>query len=139
MYKWGFKNGNNIHFNSILLLSVLFLLLTGCRSNMGESEKSRVNGKNLQGMTPDIISSYVKFRSYQNPDSTWGYTIFVNSRPYMHYSRIHLKKYSSGFSSKKDADMVAELIVKMIQNGTLEPKLDEKTLDSLYLKMDRKK
>jgi hypothetical protein len=135
MQERGYKNGSFISFIFIILLSDILLLLTGCINSIGEAEKNSVNGNMPQVTAYEVIPAYVKFRSFQNPDSTWGYTIFVNSRPYLHYSRIPFTKTGSGFPSKKDAEIVAGLLVKMIQNGSLEPKLNKRIIDSLELKM----
>jgi hypothetical protein len=139
MQERGYKNGSFIPLISVILLSDILLLLTGCRNRIGESEKKPVNGNMPQVTAYDVIPANVKFRSFQNTDSMWGYTIFVNSRPYLHYSRIPFTKTGSGFPSKKDAEIVAGLLVKMIQNGNLEPKLNKRIIDSLELKMKMNK
>ena len=135
MQERDYKNWSFIPFISIILLSDILLLLTGCRNIIGESDNKPINENMPQITAYDVIPAYVKFRSFQNPDSTWGYTIFVNSRPYLHYSRIPFTKTGSGFPSKEDAEIVAGLLVKMIQNGSLEPKLNKRIIDSLELKM----
>jgi TRAP-type mannitol/chloroaromatic compound transport system substrate-binding protein len=40
---------------------------------------------------------------------------------------------ASGFASRKDAELVAGVIVKKIQNGDMMPKLNKRTIDSLEL------
>jgi hypothetical protein len=138
MHKEDHKSGNIIISISILLISNLLLLFEGCRERPGEIAESQTDVKRLQSITSEVNPLFVKYRSFQNPDSTWGYTIFVNSRPYLHYTRIPLMKNASGFMTKKDADMVAAVIVKMIQNGDMEPKLSKSIKDSLELKMQMK-
>jgi hypothetical protein len=39
------------------------------------------------------------------------------------------------FPSKKNVDIVAGTIVKMVQNGDITPKLDKRIIDSLELEM----
>ena len=82
------------------------------------------------GVTEDG-SSYVKYRTFQNSDSTWGFTVFVNGRPYIHQKRIPLTSAITGFRSKIGSEKVADLFVKMIRNGNLNPQLNKKMLDSL--------
>jgi hypothetical protein len=139
MQRKGYKNGSLIPLITILLLSDVLLLFTGCRNSTGETENKPVDGYMPQFPESVIIPAHVKYRSFQNPDSTWGYTIFVDSRPYLHYSKIPFTTTGSGFSSKKDAEIVAGLLVKMIQNGDLEPKLNKRIIDSLVLKMKMNK
>jgi hypothetical protein len=59
----------------------------------------------------------------------------VNRKPYLRVSKIPFRKSGSGFRSKADAEIVADLHVKMIKSGDLSPKLDKKIIDSLELKM----
>jgi hypothetical protein len=100
---------------------------------MGKVEKNPSGGSRTQMTESATYPAYIKYRSFQNPDSTWGYTIFVNSKPYLHYSRIPFK--SKGFPSRKEAEIVAELLVKMIKNGDPSPKLSKKLINSLEVKM----
>lgn len=83
--------------------------------------------------------AYIKFRTFQNPDSTWGFTVFVNSRPYLHNKKIPVDRAVSGFRSKTDAESVAELFAKMIRNGDPTPKLNQKAIDSLGILLDNRK
>jgi hypothetical protein len=131
MQKSGYKEGGSIPYITILTLSALLLLLTECRKNHGETERNPAP----LFKTSDLNPNNVKLRSFQNPDSTWGYTIFVNSKPYLHYSRIPFNTSGSGFASKQDAETVASIIVKMILKGDMSPKLNRKTIDSLELNM----
>lgn len=127
------KNGKFISSFSFMLFSVLFLLFTCCKHNTGNIEMNHSGGNMTQTTKFDIYPAFVKYRSFQNPDSSWGYTIFVNSRPYLHYSRIPYK--SKGFPLRKETDVVAGILVKMIQNGDPSPKLSKKIIDSLDLQM----
>ena len=126
-------NGKLISSISILLFSILFILFTCCKHSMGKVERNPSGSGKAQMTESDTYPAYVKYRSFQNPDSTWGYTIFVNSKPYLHYSKIPFK--SKGFPSRKEAEIVAELLVKMIKNGDPNPKLNKKLIDSLKLNM----
>ncbi len=83
--------------------------------------------------------AYVKYRSFQNPDSTWGFTIFVNSRPFLLYKKIPVSKAENGFECRKDAEKVAGLFVKMINNGNLTPGIDLKALDTMGIILRKKK
>ena len=108
-------------------------MFTSCKHSTGKVEKKPSGGNRTQITESDIYPSIVKYRTFQNPDSTWGYTIFVNSKPYLHYSRIPLK--NKGFPSREEAEMVAGVLVKMIQHGDPNPKLSKKIIDSLKIQM----
>ena len=135
MHKRGYKNGNIHSTVAFLLLSDFLVLFIGCGNSMVETGKKSSDGNLPQVTVSEVNPLYVKFRSYQTSDSTWGYTIFLNSRPYLHYTRIPFFKTGSGFTSKKDAEIVAGTIVKMIQNGDMAPKLNKRITDSLESKM----
>jgi Domain of unknown function (DUF4907) len=138
MKKRGVKNGSTTLSVFFLLLSDYFLLFSGCKNNPGEIEKKSIDGNVVQASLTEVTPSYVKYRTFQNPDSTWGYTVFVNSKPYLHYSRIPLVKRGLGYPTREDAGIVAGLIVKMIQNGNMSPKLNKRITDSLISVMNIK-
>ena len=125
------KNGYFISSICSLIVSGLLLINTGCRNVMGSQEKNQINRDPDQEIRSDGYPDYIKFRCFQNPDSTWGFTIFVNSRPYLSYDKIPVPKSASGFQSKTDAENVAGLFVKMIRKGDLTQTLNKKTTDSL--------
>jgi hypothetical protein len=135
MQKKGYYNGSFFSSVSILLLSDLVMLFAGCRNSIGEKRMDNPDGEKSQVNISEVNPAFVKFSSFQNQDSTWGYTIFVNSRPYFRISRMPFKKSGPGFRSRDDAEIVAGLMVKMIKNGDLTPRFDQKLLDSLEMKM----
>jgi hypothetical protein len=77
--------GRFIPFILILFVSEFLLMFSGCNNYVQKEEKTEIASNETNPL-------FVKFRSFQNIDSTWGYTIFVNSRPYLHYSRLTYKK-----------------------------------------------
>jgi hypothetical protein len=131
MHKWEYKNGYFIPSTSILIFSGL--LIVSCKGSKSDLGSNSSEGKLTRNTTSDVPKAYMKFRSFQNTDSTWGYTIFMNSKPYLHYSSI--QSGNAGFKSRKDAETVAGYIVKLIENGNLSPKLNKETIDSLELIM----
>ncbi len=131
MVKWGNKQRGTLLSVSFLLLSAVLMFSAGCRESKAKMEKYLMDSNTPQAADPEVDPAYVKFRTFQNADSSWGYTVFLNSRPYLHYTRIALNKEGSGFASEKDAVMVAEFVVKMIKNGDMSPNLSKKTIDSL--------
>jgi Domain of unknown function (DUF4907) len=130
MLKRGQKNAKIVTSISMLLLSWFLFLSSGCRNKISDINKTAQENMS-QAVLSEIDPAFVTFRSFQNPDSTWGYTIMVNSKPYLNYSRIPFLKSGLGFTSKREAEIVAGVIVKKIQNGDMVPILDKKTKDSL--------
>jgi hypothetical protein len=118
--------GKFIPFILILFVSEFLLMFSGCRNNMQIEDRTETRAD-------DTYPLFVKYRSFQNNDSTWGYTVFVNSKPYLHYSRLTYK--NKGFATKHEAEIVAGFLVKMIQNGDMSPKLSKNIIDSIELQM----
>lgn len=121
------------------MVLVITLVSKGC----GKVKNMEEGNKNSKTAEPAILTeentAYIKYLSFQNPDSTWGFTIFVNSRPFVRYKNIPVKRASSGFASKKDAETVAAIFVKMIRNGNLKPGIDLIALDTLGIVMKKGK
>jgi hypothetical protein len=130
------ERNNNVSSITIVGLLGLLIFSVGCTNRNPGSE---VQVGNAINQISELVgqNAYIKFRSFQNSDSTWGFTIFVNSRPYLHYRRITLPGAGEGFLSKKDAEKVAGLFVKKIQDGITKPELNYKILDSLEIKTSR--
>lgn len=121
---------------SLVILSVFLLFATGSRNSSGSNSKNKLEGNTNKLIRSEDYPSNVNFRSFQNADSSWGFTIFVNTKPYLHHKKIPLNNANSGFRSKKDADNVARLFTKMIQNGDLNPSLNKNAQDSLEISMN---
>jgi len=119
--------------NTLLILMILLCVcfFSGCSNSSGaKPAKSNQSGQNKLSSS-DGNPAYVRFSSFQNPDSTWGFTIFVDSRPFLLYKKIPVNKAEAGFASRKDAESVAALFMKMVKNGDTSPKLTKKALDTL--------
>lgn len=136
MQNWFKNKAVLISLLSLVILSVFFLFANGSRNSSGSNSKNKLEGNTNQLIGSEDHASYVNFRSFQNADSSWGFTIFVNAKPYLHHKKIPLNKANSGFRSKKDADNVARLFTKMIQNGDLNLALNKNALDSLEISMN---
>ena len=87
-----------------------------------------------ENVAADMSSKYVEFSSFQNPDSTWGFTVFVNSRPFILMNKVKLKKASSWFLTEGDPDKVAKFFVMIIKERNSAPELNSKLIDSLEIK-----
>lgn len=135
MQKKGYSGRKLILLILILLLSEIVLLTGGCRDS-GTYVKGYHSGSGgTKARDSDGYPVDVRYRSFQNSDSTWGYTIFLNSRPYMHFSGIPVKRGESVIKSKEEAEIVAGMLVKKIKEGDYTPKLDKKVLDSIEQKI----
>lgn len=116
---------------NVILISCCLLLYGSC-INKNVNKKKNPPESGLQNTSePDGSNSYVKYSSLQNIDSTWGFTVFVNSKPYLVYKKVPVPKAETGFLYKADAEKIANLFVKMIRNGDPNPVLSKELIDSL--------
>ena len=132
--KWKFINSLLVF--CIIIFLVLFV--TGCGNHTPEIRKL-ISPVTNEALGSDGYASSIKSRSFQNSDSTWGFTIFVNSKPYLQYRKIPFPKASSGFITKNDAEKVATLFVRTIEKGDLTPNLNKKLIDSLDILLNLNK
>lgn len=119
-----------------MILSVLLLFANSSRKSSGNIEKNQSDSNISQLTGSENYPVNINFRSFQNADSTWGFTVFVNTKPYLHHKRIPLNKANSGFKSKNDAEKVARLFTRMIRKGDMNPALNKYSLDSLDISMN---
>jgi hypothetical protein len=131
MQKFSVKGSvSKFSLSGIMILISLFVN-NGCSNSSDLKRGKTIQSAHNQVSSPEESTSYLRYSSFQNPDSTWGFTIFVNSRPFLLYKKIPVNKAESGFNSKKDAESVAALFMKMVKNGDTSPKLTKKALDTL--------
>jgi hypothetical protein len=135
MQKWYNKKVLFLTSGSVILI-LLFILFIKGQVRTSEIADIKMSEIMIDKVFNEEPPTFVKFLSFQNSDSTWGFTIFVNSRPYLHHKKIPFKKAKSGFSSKSDAESVAALFMKMIKNGNINPELSNNAIDSLGLTMN---
>jgi hypothetical protein len=135
MQKWYNKKVFFISLGSVGVFLILLLFIKGRNPAFEKADGINQNIA-MEKVLVEDTPSYVKYISFQNSDSTWGFTVFLNSRPYLHHKKIPFRKAESGFHSKKDADNVADVFVNKIRNGDLNPELNKKIIDSLNINLN---
>ena len=115
-----------------------FFFLISCHGPSAANQNNLVPSGNNDSR-PLNYNDNINFRSFQNSDNTWGFTIFVNSMPFRHYSKIPYRSSSTGFISREEAEKVATLFVGMILSGDTSPRLDRKSADSLNITLNKRK
>jgi hypothetical protein len=99
----------------------------------GGSEKTLKNSQeNLQEEEQGSFNSAdIRILNFQNADSTWGFTIYINGRPYIHQMMTPGIESIPGFSTKEMARGAGEIIVRKLKRGKIPAGLTKKELDSL--------
>jgi hypothetical protein len=74
------------------------------------------------------------FRIIRAEANTYGYDIVVKNKILIHQPNIPGRAGNKGFQTKGDAEKVAKLIIKKLQQGIMPPATSTKELDSLKVK-----
>ena len=74
------------------------------------------------------------FRIIPSEGNTYGYDILVKNKILIHQPNIPGRPGNKGFAVKADAEKVAKLIIKKLQQGIMPPATSTKELDSLKIK-----
>jgi hypothetical protein len=116
-------------------LLLMLLLISFSNFACGKKSSKAMNIK-TSGNVPDkvVTEEYpddIKVKQFRNPDSTWGFTVYLNGKIYIHQQAVPGVQPASGFKSEQDAGKVSELIVKKIKNHSTSETVNQKELDSL--------
>lgn len=68
------------------------------------------------------------------PGNTYGYAIYLHGRLLIHQTSIPGLPGRKGFARKKDAEKVAGLVIKKLQDHILPPSVSRAEMDSLHVK-----
>jgi hypothetical protein len=130
--------------SSILRVFVLFVFVLIFLTNYScgnKTTKSITKDPILYNSEKEMqeqIAEDIKAKTFRNSDSTWGFTIYVNGRIYIHQQAMTGSKSISGFLIESDADKTSELVVKKIKNHISPETVSEKELDSLGITVNKK-
>ncbi|MBA4321202.1 MAG: hypothetical protein C0408_00145 [Odoribacter sp.] len=113
-----------------LLLS-LFLVNPACGNKNIKQLKNGTSGNAPEKIETVGYPDDIKAKPFQNSDSTWGFTIYINGKIYIHQQVIPGTGSVTGFQSKKDAAKTAELVIKKIKNHVSPESVNGNELDSL--------
>lgn len=130
---------DHLKFFLILAINGAFFIASGCRDTVSARGKGQLTSQPGNIIYTEDNNTYINYRSFQNPDQTWGFTIFVNSMPFRHYNKIPYTRASAGFVTKDEADHVATLFVNLIGSGDQSPRLDRKSIDTLGITINKRK
>lgn len=117
----------------ILMLVVGIMFFQACGESTSVKDNNQVGSELDRVAGSEDGTAYINYRSFQNTDKTWGFTVFVNSMPFRHYNRIPFRNISRGFVSREEAEKVAAQFLIMINNGDHSPRLNRKLIDSLNI------
>src|ERR1035437_1400856 len=102
---------NNSLVRSALKLLLITFILT---SNSCGTKSSRASNNSASVSTADVSSTGpfpddIKSKPFRNSDSTWGFTIYVNGKIYIHQQVISVPGSTSGFLTEEDAAKTSDL------------------------------
>ncbi len=74
-----------------------------------------------------------QYKIIQAPNNTWGYDILRDNKIFIHQPNRPGLPGNEGFSTKKDAMKVAQLVIAKIKKGEMPPTVSMEELKSLKL------
>jgi hypothetical protein len=74
-----------------------------------------------------------QYKIIQAPNNTWGYDILIDHKIFIHQPNRPGLPGNDGFTTKKDAIKVAELVLVKIKNGEIPPTISLEELKALKL------
>ena len=127
------RSALKLFFITIILLSYS----CGTKSSRAVDNSASVSSADVspKGPFPDDIKS----KPFRNSDSTWGFTIYVNGKIYIHQQAISVRGSTSGFRTEEDASKTSELFIRKIKNHISPETVSVKELDSLGIHVTKKK
>ena len=115
-----------------ILFFLACILLSGCAQHPAKNEaitasasqedflpqdNTAQNDTVVKKMTAAQITSFVIHAA----DNKFGYTIFVDGQLYIEQKNIPAIDGNAGFTSKEDAEKIAELVISKMRNGEIPP------------------
>jgi Domain of unknown function (DUF4907) len=89
-----------------------------------------VFNKSISIINPQTVFSY---NIIQAPGNTWGYDIIKDSKVFIHQPNRPGMPGTAGFSNKRDARKVAQLVISKLEKGEMPPTVSMEELRTLNL------
>jgi len=117
-------------------LFILSLLLLFSCSNSAEHVNSSIENntsksENLEQTKESNFSIQVYPIDSLNPSSGFGYNILIDGAIFIHQNNIPSIPGNMSFSSKENAEKVANLVLGKLKNNIMPPSVSSNELDSL--------
>ena len=122
---------------------LFFILIIVCNisviaqtSNKSKKKSTHKNVQNKQE-SPSFPSSEsfknakLTYKIISAPNNTWGYDIFKDDKICIHQSSMPGMPGINGFTSKENAEKVAQLVVTKIQNGEMPPTVTQEEMKAV--------
>jgi hypothetical protein len=115
----------------LLMFLNLFFINPGCGNKKVNSPKKDTSDANPATAVPEEYPDVIKAKPFLNSDSTWGFTIYLNGKIYIHQQIIPGHEQTSGFQTENDAVKAADLVMLKMKKHISPEIVNEKELDSL--------
>jgi len=123
----------NIYLFELLLFLIAF-------SSCSDISTNKIFLKDSTDITHKAAASnaytYVIFNADQN---SYGYNILEHNRILIHQRNVPGQPGNKGFSTKEDAEKVAQLVLSKLNNKIMPPSINRKELDSLNINFYQQK
>jgi hypothetical protein len=94
-----------------------------------------INDFNKEASCFIILSpSDTTYRIISSTNNTYGYEILINKKTFIRQLNIPGRPGLNGFRRKRDAEKVAQLVLKKLANGIMPPSIEKAEMRKLKIK-----
>jgi hypothetical protein len=110
-----------------LFVSFVILFVVACSEKPSKSSEDEINGDT----NTTLASEKYEVITTENPDQSFGYQILKDGKLMIDQKNIPAIQGNRGFSSKSDAEKIANFAIDKIKKGAFPPTISVEELDSL--------
>jgi hypothetical protein len=109
-----------------ILVSFVLLFIVACSQTSSKSSDEESNDD-----SSTITSEKYEVITTENPDKSYGYQILKDGKLMIDQKNIPAIQGNRGFSTKSDAEKIANFAIDKIKKGVFPPTISVEELDSL--------
>ncbi len=119
-----------------ILFIVCNISVNAQTSNKSKKKSTQKNVQNKQEApvfpsSESFKNAKLTYKIIPAPNNTWGYDIYKDGKICIHQNSIPGIPGLNGFTSKENAEKVAQLVVTKIQNGEMPPTVTQEEMKAV--------
>lgn len=115
-----------------------WLLLCAVNTGLGHKAIAHIHSTDISNVfysSDSLPVTLVSYAVFGDTSHGYGYDIMVNGALLIRQRFVPCIKGMKGFSSKRDASMVAALVIEKIKKGIMPPQVTIKEMNALKIEM----
>ena len=106
----------------IISILVLIIVVGCCVWYIKNQYTKRIINTPVSVVNP-YLNSKIELTIFKNSDNTYGYSIFIDNRQYIHQPNIPSITGITGFKTESDTRKIAELVIAKIRDNKVPPSI----------------